>query len=50
MRKTGFKAIVTLLTAGRQKGQINWALSIAIFSSIVTVVLVLLYLMQRAGD
>ncbi len=49
MRKTGFKALVTLLTAGRQQGRVNWTLSIAVFSSIVTIGLVVLYVMQRAG-
>ncbi|HLH71718.1 MAG TPA: hypothetical protein VKX96_00420 [Chloroflexota bacterium] len=49
MRKTGLKALVTLLTAGRQRGHINWTLSIAIFSSIVTIGLVVLYVMQRAA-
>jgi len=49
MRKTGLKALVTLMTAGRQTGHINWTLSIALFSSIVTIGLVVLYFVQRAS-
>jgi len=51
MRKAGFKALVALLAAGRHaRGHINWTLAIAIFSSIVTIGLVVLYFMQRAAD
>jgi|GEM_PF-7089756 len=51
MRKAGFKALVALLTTGRySRGHVNWTLAIAIFSSIVTIGLVVLYFMQRAVD
>ena len=50
MRKSGFKALVTLLTAGRQRGHINWTLAIAVFSSFVTIGLVVLYFTQRAAN
>ena len=51
MRKAGFKALVALLTTGRySRGHVNWTLAIAIFSSIVTIGIVVLYFMQRAVD
>jgi hypothetical protein len=50
MRKTGLKALVTLLATGRQRGHINWTLAIAVLSSIVTIGLVVLYFMQRSAD
>ncbi len=47
MRKIGFKALVAILTIGRRsKRHIDWTLAIAIFSTIVTVGLVALYLWQ----
>jgi hypothetical protein len=49
MGKTGLKALVTLLTAGRRsRPHVNWTLSIAIVSTIVTIGLVVLYFMQQA--
>jgi hypothetical protein len=50
MRKVGLKALVTLLTAERHsKGHINWTLSIAIFSTVVTLALVVLYFAQHSS-
>jgi hypothetical protein len=51
MRKIGFKAVGTLLTLGRHsKRRANWTLSIAIFSTLVTIGLVALYLMQETPE
>ena len=44
MRKINYKALLAILTIGRlSKKHINWTLAIAIFSTIVTVGLILLY-------
>lgn len=51
MRKIGLKAITAILTAGRRsKRHANWTLSVAIFSTIVTIGLVALYFMQDAPE
>jgi hypothetical protein len=51
MRKTGLKALATLLIAGgRARRRINWTLWIAIVSTIVTLGLVVLYFMQQAPE
>ena len=51
MRKIGFKAIATLLTLGRHsKRRANWTVSIAVFSTLVTIALVVLYLMQETPE
>jgi hypothetical protein len=51
MRKIGFKALTTILTVGRySKKHIDWTLAIAIFSTIVTIGLVALYVLQGRGD
>jgi hypothetical protein len=51
MRKTGLKTLVTLLLAGgHARRPINWTLSIAILSTILTVGLVILYFMQQASE
>jgi hypothetical protein len=48
MRKIGFKAVGTLLTLRRHsKRSANWTLAIAVFSTLVTIGLVALYLMQE---
>jgi hypothetical protein len=47
MRKIGFKALAAILTIGRHsRRHIDWTLAIAIFSTIVTVGLVTLYIWQ----
>lgn len=51
MRKIGFKALTAILTIGRHsKKHINWTLAIAIFSTIVTIGLVALYVLQGRAD
>lgn len=51
MVKSGFKAIGMLLTRGRQsKRRANWTFSIAIFATLVTITLFILYLMQDRPD
>jgi hypothetical protein len=51
MRKIGFKAFGTLLTLRRHsRRHINWTLSIAVFSTLVTIGLVALYLMQETPE
>jgi hypothetical protein len=48
MRKIGFKAFGALLTLRRHaRWHANWTLSIAVFSTLVTIGLVALYLMQE---
>jgi hypothetical protein len=51
MRKIGFKALAAILTLGRRsKRHVDWTLAIAIFSTIVTIGLVALYIWQgRSG-
>jgi hypothetical protein len=47
MRKIGFKALAAILTLGRSsKKHVDWTLAIAIFSTIVTVGLIALYIWQ----
>ncbi|HLX14755.1 MAG TPA: hypothetical protein VKS24_06060 [Bradyrhizobium sp.] len=47
MRKIGLKALVAILTIGRRsRKHFDWTLAIAIFSTIVTVGLVALYIWQ----
>jgi hypothetical protein len=51
MRKVGLKALTAVLTIGRRsKKHIDWTLLIAIFSTIVTLSLIALYLFQRWGN
>ena len=51
MRKINYKALMAILTVGRRSGKhINWALAIAIFSTMVTIGLVLLYIWQGSSD
>jgi len=47
MRKIGLKALAAILTIGRRsKTHIDWTLAVAIFSTIVTVGLIALYIWQ----
>jgi hypothetical protein len=50
MRNIGFKAFTAILTIGRRsKTHRDWTLLIAIFSTIVTLSLLALYIMQSRG-
>jgi hypothetical protein len=47
MRKSGFKALTAILTIGRRsKMRVDWTLAIAIFSTIVTIGLIALYVLH----
>ena len=47
MRKIGLKALVAILTVGRRsKRHLDWTLAVAIFSTIVTLGLIALYVFQ----
>ena len=51
MGKIGLKAVRALLTLGRHsKHHANWTLSLAIVSTLVTIGLVVLYLMQETAE
>jgi hypothetical protein len=51
MRKTGFKAMATILIIGRRsKKHVDWTMVIAIFSTIVTLCLIALYVFQDSAD
>jgi len=51
MRKIGFKALMAVLTIGRRsKKHIDWTMAIAIFSTIVTLSLIALYILQDRVD
>jgi hypothetical protein len=51
MRKTGLKALTAILMVGRSsRERVDWALLVAIFSTLVTLSLILLYLCQRWAD
>ncbi|OIQ77456.1 hypothetical protein GALL_408480 [mine drainage metagenome] len=51
MRKIGFKALTAILTIGRcSKNHVDWTLAIAIFSTIVTIGLIALYVLQDRAD
>jgi hypothetical protein len=50
MRKIGLKALAAVLTIGRHsKKHIDWTLAIAIFSTIVTLSLIALYILRDSG-
>ena len=49
MRKTGLKALVTLLVTERSRRHINRTLSVALLSTIITIGLVVLYFVQKAS-
>ncbi|MGO8909376.1 MAG: hypothetical protein ACLQDM_08650 [Bradyrhizobium sp.] len=47
MRKIGYKALTVILMAGRRsKKHVDWTLAIAVFSTIVTIGLIALYVLQ----
>jgi hypothetical protein len=51
MRKINYKAVMAILTIGRRsKKNVDWTLAIAIFSTMVTVGLILLYVWQGQPD
>ncbi|MGD0848800.1 hypothetical protein [Bradyrhizobium sp.] len=51
MRKISFKALTAVLMIGRRsKKHIDWTLAIAIFSTIVTLSLITLYVLQDSGE
>ena len=51
MRRIGLKALTAILLLGRRsKKHIDWTLLIVIFSTIVTLSLIALYLLQRWED
>jgi hypothetical protein len=51
MRKIGFKALAAILTIGRRsKRHVDWTLAVAIFSTIVTIGLVALYVWQARTE
>jgi len=51
MRKTGFKAMATILMIGRRsKNHVDWTMVIAIFSTVVTLSLIALYVFQDSAD
>jgi hypothetical protein len=51
MRKIGIKALATILTIGlRSKTRIDWTLQITIFSTVVTLSLIALYVFQKWGN
>jgi hypothetical protein len=51
MARRGLKAVGMLLTRGRQsRRHANWTLTVAIFSTLVTVALIALYLMQGTPE
>jgi hypothetical protein len=51
MRKIGLKAMAAILTVGRRsKKHVDWTLAVAIFSTIVTIGLVALYIWQGRTD
>jgi hypothetical protein len=51
MRKVGFKALAAISTFGRRsKKHVDWTMVIAIFSTIVTLSLIALYVFQDSVD
>jgi hypothetical protein len=51
MRKIGLKALTAILTVGRRsKRHVDWTLAVAIFSTIVTLGLVALYVWQGSNE
>jgi hypothetical protein len=51
MGKSGLKAVRALMALGRHpKRHANWTLSVAIFSTLITIGLVALYLMQETTE
>ena len=51
MGKSGLKAVRALMAVGRHpKRHASWTLSVAIFSTLITIGLVALYLMQETTE
>jgi hypothetical protein len=51
MRKVGFKALAAISIVGRRsKKRVDWTMAIAIFSTIVTLSLIALYIFQDSVD
>jgi hypothetical protein len=51
MRKINYKALTAILSIGRRsRNRVDWTLTIAIFSTIVTIGLVLLYVLSGRSD
>jgi hypothetical protein len=51
MRKVGFKALAAISTFGRRsKKHVDWTMVIAVFSTIVTLSLIALYVFQDSVD
>jgi len=51
MRNIGFKALTAVVTIGRHsKKHIDWTLAIIIFSTLVTLSFIALYILQDSGD
>jgi hypothetical protein len=51
MRKAGFKALAAILMIGRRsKKHVDWTMVIAVFSTIVTLSLIALYVFQDSAD
>jgi hypothetical protein len=51
MRKINYKALAAILSIGRRsRKRIDWTLTIAIFSTIVSIGLVLLYVLSGRPD
>jgi hypothetical protein len=52
MKKLGFaamKAFLTLSSAGGRRDHVDWLRVVALWSSIVTVAVIVLYVLQRGG-
>jgi hypothetical protein len=51
MRKIGFKVLTEVLTIGRRsRKHVDWTLSIAIFSTMITAGLIALYVLRGSAD
>jgi hypothetical protein len=51
MRKIGLKALTAILTIGRRSRRgVDWTRMIILFSTIVTIALVALYVLDRFGE
>lgn len=51
MRRAGLKALTAILTVGRRsRRHVDWTLLIALFSTVVTLGLVALYILDRFSE
>jgi hypothetical protein len=51
MGRIGLKALTAILTLGRRsKRRVDWTLLITLFSTVVTVALIALYILDRFGE